>query len=153
MSRQSKVPAVTVSALYISLIIIYLWFGGMKFTAYEANAIQGLVSNSPIVAWLYDFLTVQQVAYLIGSAEIGIAILLSCRFFKANLAMLGALASTATFTLTASFLFTTPGIVEPELGFPAITVMPGQFLLKDIVLLTLSAFLVIESASANRKFV
>jgi Protein of unknown function, DUF417 len=38
------------------------------------------------------------------------------------------------FLTTFSFLFTTPGW-EPSLGgFPAVSAMPGQFVLKDIVL-------------------
>jgi uncharacterized membrane protein YkgB len=39
------------------------------------------------------------------------------------------------FLTTLSFLVTTPGW-EPSLGgFPAVSAMPGQFVLKDIVLL------------------
>jgi uncharacterized membrane protein YkgB len=39
------------------------------------------------------------------------------------------------FLTTLTFLFSTPGW-EPSLGgFPALSAMPGQFLLKDIVLL------------------
>jgi uncharacterized membrane protein YkgB len=37
-------------------------------------------------------------------------------------------------------MFSTPGVIEPGLGFPAITVAPGQFLLKDIGLLAASLF-------------
>jgi reactive chlorine resistance protein C len=38
------------------------------------------------------------------------------------------------FTTTLSFILSTPGW-EPSLGgFPALSAMPGQFLLKDIVL-------------------
>jgi uncharacterized membrane protein YkgB len=40
------------------------------------------------------------------------------------------------FVGTLTFLFTTPGITEATAGgFPALSVLPGQFLLKDIVLL------------------
>ena len=39
------------------------------------------------------------------------------------------------FLTTLSFLFSTPGW-EPSLGgFPALSVVPGQFVLKDVVLL------------------
>ncbi|AHZ68705.1 hypothetical protein OU5_1626 [Pseudomonas mandelii JR-1] len=37
-------------------------------------------------------------------------------------------------------MFSTPGVFEPGLGFPAITIAPGQFLLKDIGLLAASIF-------------
>jgi uncharacterized membrane protein YkgB len=43
------------------------------------------------------------------------------------------------FLTTLSFLFTTPGW-EPTLGFPAISALPGQFVLKDIVLLGAAIF-------------
>ncbi|MEH2508249.1 MULTISPECIES: DUF417 family protein [unclassified Bradyrhizobium] len=36
------------------------------------------------------------------------------------------------FVTTISFMISTPGVVVPELGLPAITVAPGQFLLKDV---------------------
>jgi len=34
------------------LVIILLWVGALKFTAYEAEAIQGLVANSPLMSWM-----------------------------------------------------------------------------------------------------
>ncbi len=35
-----------------ALVVIFLWFGGMKFTGYEANGIAPFVVNSPIMSWL-----------------------------------------------------------------------------------------------------
>lgn len=130
-----------VEALRYSGATVLGWIGAMKFTAYEAGAIQGLVQSSPLMSWLYDVLSVQGVSNLIGSIEIGTALLivLGTKFPKAALA--GALAAAFTFILTISFLFTAPGW-EPSLGgFPALSVVPGQFLLKDIVLLAGSIFL------------
>ena len=51
------------------------------------------------------------------------------------------------FATTLSFLFTTPGW-EPTLGFPALSAMPGQFLLKDIVFLGASIWSLGESLKA-----
>lgn len=130
-----------IEALHYSGATVLGWIGAMKFTAYEAGAIQGLVQSSPLMSWLYDVLSVQGVSNLIGTIEIGTALLivLGARFPKAALA--GALAAAFTFLLTVSFLFTAPGW-EPSLGgFPALSVVPGQFLLKDIVLLAGSIFL------------
>ncbi len=130
-----------IEALRYSGATVLGWIGAMKFTAYEAGAIQGLVESSPLVSWLYDVLSVQGASNLIGSIEIGTAllILLGAKFPKAALA--GALAAAFTFLLTISFLFTAPGW-EPSLGgFPALSVVPGQFLLKDIVLLAGAIFL------------
>ena len=130
-----------IEALRYSGATVLGWIGAMKFTAYEAGAIQGLVQSSPLMSWLYDVLSVQGVSNLIGSIEIGTALLivLGAKFPKAALA--GALAAMSTFLLTISFLFSAPGW-EPSLGgFPALSVVPGQFLLKDIVLLAGSIFL------------
>ena len=35
------------------LVIVLLWIGGMKFTAYEAEGIEPLVANSPLMGWVY----------------------------------------------------------------------------------------------------
>jgi hypothetical protein len=50
-------------------------------------------------------------------------------------AIVGSLTAIATFTVTLSFIFTAPGWEASLGGFPAISVVPGQFLLKDLVLL------------------
>ncbi len=48
--------------------------------------------------------------------------------------------ATGMFLTTLSFLVTTPGW-EPSLGgFPALSAMPGQFLLKDVFLLGVALF-------------
>jgi uncharacterized membrane protein YkgB len=60
------------------------------------------------------------------------------------------LLSAGLFTTTLSFMVTTPGVLVPELGFPAISVAPGQFLLKDIGLLALSLWIAIDSFAALR---
>jgi uncharacterized membrane protein YkgB len=53
------------------------------------------------------------------------------------------------FLTTLSFLVTTPGW-EPSLGgFPALSAMPGQFLLKDVVLLGAALWSAGEAARAT----
>lgn len=132
-------------AIRFSSAIVLAWIGAMKFTAYEAGAIEGLVASSPLTSWLYYVFSIQGASNLIGTAEIAIALLLvvGAKFPKA--ALLGALGALATFFVTASFLFTAP-VTEPSLGgFPALSVVPGQFLLKDIVLLAGAVFLTGEA--------
>ena len=34
-----------------ALVIIFLWFGGMKFTAYEAAGIAPFIEHNPIMSW------------------------------------------------------------------------------------------------------
>lgn len=128
-------------AIRFSSAIVLGWIGAMKFTAYEAGAIEGLVASSPLTNWLYSVFSLQGASNLIGSAEIAIALLLVVGAKFSKVALLGALGALATFFVTASFLFTAP-VTEPSLGgFPALSVVPGQFLLKDIVLLASALFL------------
>ena len=107
----------------------------MKFTAYEAAGIQPLVANSPLMGWTYRFLSVQAFSNLLGSVEIAIAAMIGLRPVSARVAALGSGMAVMMFLTTLSFLFSTPGW-EPSLGgFPSLSVLPGQFLLKDVVLL------------------
>ena len=117
------------------LVIVLLWIGAMKFTAYEAEGISGLVSNSPLMSWAYQIFSTRQFAALIGSTELIIAGLIAARPLAPKLSVVGSVLAVGMFLTTLSFLFSTPGVVEPSLGFPAISVLPGQFLIKDIVLL------------------
>jgi uncharacterized membrane protein YkgB len=52
------------------------------------------------------------------------------------------------FLTTLSFLVTTPGWEKSLGGFPALSAMPGQFLLKDLVLLGASLFTAGEALEA-----
>jgi len=116
------------------LAVVFLWIGGMKFTAYEAGAIEGLVASSPLLSWLYSILSVQGVSNLIGTAEIITGLLLLVRPLNAMLGAAGGALAAATTAVTLTFLFTAPGWEASLGGFPALSVVPGQFLLKDIVL-------------------
>lgn len=121
------------------------WIGAMKFTAYEAGAIEGLVASSPFLGWLYDVASLQAVSNAIGTVEIVTALALLAGFRSAAAALGGAVLAAATFAVTLSFLFTAPGW-EASLGsFPALSVVPGQFLLKDAVLLAAGVLLAGEA--------
>ncbi|NIZ63243.1 hypothetical protein DL239_19950 [Sedimentitalea sp. CY04] len=135
-----KIQELATKGLFASLILVFLWFGGMKFTAYEAGAIRGLIENSPFLGWLYAGLSEQAVSILFGLAELTIAGLLAARFFAPKLAVFGGIGAVMTFLVTLSFFFSTPGVFIPESGPLAISVVPGQFILKDAVLLFASLF-------------
>lgn len=122
-------------AVLAATFTVLAWIGAMKFTAYEAGAIEGLVASSPLTSWLYSVLSLQGASNLIGSVEIATALLLIVGIRYKPAAVLGALAAIATFTVTLSFIFTAPGWEASLGGFPALSVVPGQFLLKDAVLL------------------
>lgn len=130
-----KITQISEVFLRFSVVVVLVWIGAMKFTAYEAGAIQGLVASSPLTSWLYSIFSVQSASNLIGSVELLTAIALVVGPFNRKIAVLGALSAAVTFLVTLSFLLTAP-VWEASLGgFPALNVLPGQFLLKDIVLL------------------
>jgi uncharacterized membrane protein YkgB len=118
-----------------SLVLVLVWIGAMKFTAYEAGAIQPLVAGSPLMSWLYAIFSVQATSNLIGVAEIAAGVMIALRPWSAAAAVVGSLMAVATFTVTLTFLFSTPGWESSLGGFPALSVAPGQFILKDAVLL------------------
>lgn len=129
-----------------ALVVIFLWFGGMKFTAYEAAGNAPIIDHSPIMSWLPALFGVQGASYVIGVIELSTAAALILGAFQPIFSALGAAMSAATFLITLTFFLSTPGVAEATAGgFPAISVTPGQFLLKDLVLLAASHSLLFAS--------
>ena len=131
----TAIQTVGVYLVRYGLVLVIAWIGAMKFTAYEANGIQPLVANSPFMSWVYHILSIQLFSKVVGLVEIVIAVMIALRPLSAGVAAVGSGAAAVMFLTTLSFLVSTPGW-EPSLGgFPALSVVPGQFLLKDVVLL------------------
>src|SRR3954451_22343911 len=130
------------------LVIVLLWIGGMKFTSYEAAGIKALRARSPPMGWGDRFRWGGGVSAFLGVVEIAIGLLIAARPLWAMGSAVGGALASGMFLTTLSFLLTTPGW-EPSLGgFPALSAMPGQFLLKDVVLLGASLFTAGESLEA-----
>jgi reactive chlorine resistance protein C len=133
------------------LVIVLLWIGGMKFTAYEAESIKPLVANSPLMSWAYRVMSVGGVSAMLGVVEVAIGILIAVRPVWPLGSAAGSALAAGMFLTTLSFLITTPGW-EPTLGgFPTLSALPGQFLLKDIVLLGVSLFTAGEALGSARQ--
>ncbi len=117
------------------LVIILLSVGLLKFTAYEAEGIQGLVANSPLMSWAYSVFTVRAWGAVLGIVEMTLGILIATRPFAPKVSAIGSIGAIFMFLITLSFLLTTPGVWQAGYGFPFPSPMPGQFLIKDIMLL------------------
>src|SRR5205814_3774216 len=61
------------------LVIVLLWIGGMKFTAYEAEGIKPMVANSPLMGSVYRVMSVGGFSSLLGVVEIAIGVLIALR--------------------------------------------------------------------------
>jgi reactive chlorine resistance protein C len=118
------------------LVVVFAWIGAMKFSAYEANGIQPLVANSPLMSWLYNMFSVQAFSSWLGVLEIAIAVMIAARPISARISAAGSALAAVLFLGTLSFMLSTPPVWEASLGgFPALSVAPGQFLMKDLALL------------------
>jgi reactive chlorine resistance protein C len=87
--------------------LLLLW-GGMKFAAFEPEAIRPLVENSPLLSSLYPLLGVRGTSSVIGVVELGAALLICTRPWRPHLSAIGSLVAAATFVVTLSFLGSRP---------------------------------------------
>jgi uncharacterized membrane protein YkgB len=136
--------------LRYGLVIILVWIGALKFAAYEAESIQGLVANSPLLAWGYNLMSTYGFARLIGVSEILFGVLIAVRPFVPKLSALGSLGAIVTFVITLSFILTTPGVWQEGYGFPALSII-GSFLVKDLILLGAALWTLGEALQAVRR--
>ena len=138
-SLSFQVEAVGHALARYGLVVVVGWIGLMKFTAYEAEGISPFVAHSPLMSWVYGFMSVRGFSAVLGVLEVAIALLIAARPFGPRASALGSALAVGMFLTTLSFLVTTPGAWEPSLGgFPALSAVPGQFLIKDLALLGIS---------------
>ena len=124
-----------------ALIIIFLFFGYQKWFEYEAQTLIPFISNGPLVSWLYPVFGIRGGSAFLGVAEWLFGALLFVGFWKKNVGALGALGSVITFLSTVTIIpFLPNGWAVSAGGFPA---MSGNvpFLMKDVVLLAVSIYL------------
>jgi uncharacterized membrane protein YkgB len=144
-------PAAVAGRLLVryGLVVVIAWIGALKYTAYEATAIQPLIAHSPLMSWLYNIFSVRALAAVLGTAEIIAAVLIALRPLSARASAVGSAFGILLFLSTLSFLFTTPGVTAAG-GFPVLSVLPGQFLLKDLVLVGAALWTLGDSLGAAR---
>ena len=133
------------------LVVVIAWIGALKYTSYEAAAIQPLIAHSPLLSWLYDIFSVRALAAVLGTAEIIAALLIAAWPWWPRVSAAGSAFGVLLFLSTLSFLVTTPGVTgAPAGGFPVLSVLPGQFLLKDLVLIGAALWTLGDSLGAAR---
>ena len=81
-----------------------------------------------------------------------LALLIAARPFWPRASAVGSVLAVGMFLTTLSFLVTTPGVWEPSLGgFPALSAIPGQFLIKDLALLGISLWSLGDAWQASER--
>ena len=126
---------------HATMIFIFLVFGCQKWFDYEAHALIPIISHGPLIFWLYPLLGIRGGAFFLGTVEWIIGAILLAGFWNRKLAVLGSLGSCVTYLVTVTIIpFFPEPWAAPAGGFPAAT-LPFLFLIKDVVLLAASVYL------------
>ena len=128
--------------LRIAMGVVLLWIGALKFV--DPSPVVGLIGAS------LSFLAFKEFVYLLGAAEVTLAVLL---FLNIGTKFVG-LALVGLFSGTLLIFVIAPKVVYGDAGFPLLA-LPGEFLLKDLVLMAAAVTLTSiasarEAAGARR---
>jgi reactive chlorine resistance protein C len=122
------------------VVLFFLGFGLVKFTAGEAAAIHPLFVHSPFLFWLPRLVDQLLSSDIIGVVEIALAMMMASRFFVPRFCAIGSFGIAASLLVTLSFLVTTPGL-DPTLG---------AFIIKDVTLLGVALWSAGEALAVER---
>jgi uncharacterized membrane protein YkgB len=144
-------PVAVLGRLWVryGLVVVIAWMGALEYSAYEARVLQVLISHSPLMSWFYDILGVRAVAATLGTVQIVVALMIAIRYLSPRLSALGSAMAVVLFIGTLSLLFTTPGVTTAG-GFPVLSALPGQALIKDILYLGAALWTLGDSLGAAR---
>jgi len=129
------------------LVVVLAWIGFGKYVKMESRV---LIEHSPLMSWIYHVFSVTTVARGLGTMEIVAALLIALRPVWPRASAVGGALAVVLFLGTLSFLFTTPGVIATHAdGLPVLSALPGQFLLKDLVLIGVALWTLGDSLTAR----
>jgi uncharacterized membrane protein YkgB len=132
-----------------SMVIIFLFFGYQKWFQYEAQGLIPYISHGPLIFWMYSVFSVRGATWFLGVSEWLFGALLFWGFWNKKAGILGALGSCFSFIATFTIIPFFPNGWEASAGgFPAMTEHVG-FLMKDLVLLAVSFYLLREDLKTS----
>lgn len=138
--------------LRASMVTIFLFFGYQKWFEYEAQALLPYIGHGPLISWLYPVFGVRGATYFLGVAEWLCGALLFVGYWNKKLGILGALGSCFTFIATTTIIpFMPNGWAVSAGGFPAMTERVA-FLMKDLILLAVSIYLLRQDVIRSSRF-
>ena len=127
-----------------------VWIGALKFTGYDVENAEVLVTASPLTSRLRKKLGAQKLAWLVGVTQIALGSLIAARPLAPRASAVGSLGAAGVMVSTLSFLATTPEAWQDGPGgIPQLSVL-GEALLKDTVLLGAAPLTAAESTRAAR---
>jgi len=130
-----------------SMVIIFFFFGYQKWWEYEARTLIPFISNGPLISWMYPVFGIRGASWFLGVSEWVFGALIFAGFWNKTAGVLGAAGSCLSFVMTITIIpFMPDGWAASAGGFPAMT---GNvpFLMKDVVLLAVSFYLLKQDAA------
>lgn len=173
----ASVQNLGINLIRVSILIIFVWIGGLKFWNYEAEGIVPFVANSPFMSFFYAKSAPEYKEYKLKEGEfnevkhqwhvenntygfshglgvmiVAIGILVFLGIFSPKIGLVGSVLAIIMTIGTLSFLVTTPEVWVPDLGsgehgFPLLT-GAGRLVIKDTAIL--AGAIVTLSDSAQR---
>ena len=132
------------------LVTTLVWIGALKFTDYEVQNAEVLVTASPLTSRLRRKLGAKKLAWLVGVTQITLGSLIAAKPLAPRASAVGSFGAAGLMLSTLSFLVTTPEAWrEGPGGIPQLSVL-GEALLKDTVLLGAALLTAAESLRAAR---
>ena len=171
-----------INLIRISILIIFVWIGGLKFWNYEAEGIVPFVANSPFMSFFYakdapeykeyknpegafvpenrawhEANNTYTFSYGLGALIMSIGILVFLGIFFPKVGLIGDTLAIIMTLGTLSFLVTTPEVWVPnlgsgEFGFPLLS-GAGRLVIKDIVILAGAVVLLSDSSQRVLKII
>lgn len=159
----------------VAILVIFVWIGGLKYYAYEADGIVPFVANSPLMSFFYKYdapdykkhMNAEGVykaenrewhkqnntyifSYGLGALIVSIGLLVFLGMFSPKIGLVGEILAIIMTLGTLSFLVTTPEVWVPNLGdsdfgFPFLSGR-GRLVIKDIAILAGAVILLSDSA-------
>lgn len=166
-----------VHLIRVSVLVIFVWIGGLKFWHYEAEGIVPFVANSPFMSFFYTYDAPEYKTYKMKEGELdqakrqwheanntygfsrglgvlimGIGILTFLGIFSPKVGLVGAGLAIIMTLGTLSFLVTTPEVWVPDLGsgehgFPLLS-GAGRLVIKDTAILAGALVVLADSAQS-----
>lgn len=164
-----------INLMRVAILVIFVWIGGLKYFAYEADGIVPFVANSPIMSFFYKYdapeykqhMNAEGVfkaenrewheqnntylfSYGLGALIVTIGVLVFLGMFFPKIGIIGALLAIIMTLGTLSFLVTTPeswvpALGDKDFGFPFLSGR-GRLVIKDIAILAGAVILLADSA-------
>jgi uncharacterized membrane protein YkgB len=124
-----------------AMVFTFFAFSIQKWNEYTIEMLVPMISHSPVVFWLLPAFGLRGASYFLATTETIFGALIFLGYWSPRLGILGALGSMVTFIGTVTIIPFLPDAWAREAGgFPIMT-LPLGFLMKDVLFLAASFYL------------